>query len=231
MLITGARSSTYLQRRQLLPAADFEVFESGGRIWRGGQPDRSWSQELLNATGFAGSIAFWQRPPPPSERHGTLWDVFREMQSQGWALDAHGYYTQFRVRRSPAEPGNGGSLESRFETDWGSRLAALGLAHAVNLGHVDVFPSNSGKANAARYIMEKLRVHPDASVALFDDDNDIVMGKLCGRGLLPGVTSDSVRRVLAREPFWEAMLHRGPLGTEVALERVLALVEPPGSPG
>ena len=52
-----------------------------------------------------------------------------------------------------------------------------GLQWAFNLGHADVFPSTSGKENAAKYLMERFDADPSSSFLLCDDDNDI--GALC----------------------------------------------------
>ena len=54
-------------------------------------------------------------------------------------------------------------------------LAGLpeGITAAFNLGHADVFPSTSGKENAAKYLMSKFDADPSSSFLLCDDDNDI----------------------------------------------------------
>ena len=56
-----------------------------------------------------------------------------------------------------------------------SALAGLpeGITAAFNLGHADVFPSTSGKENAAKYLMSKFDADPSSSFLLCDDDNDI----------------------------------------------------------
>ena len=48
-----------------------------------------------------------------------------------------------------------------------------GITTAFNLGHADVFPSTSGKENAAKYLMSKFDADPSSSFLLCDDDNDI----------------------------------------------------------
>ena len=54
-------------------------------------------------------------------------------------------------------------------------LAGLpeGITAAFNLGHADVFPSTSGKENAAKYLMSRFDADPSSSFLLCDDDNDI----------------------------------------------------------
>lgn len=222
VLSTGARSTTYLQRRKLLPAADFEAFESGGRIWHRGEPDLAWSKRLFQQTGFAG--AGDAQVPPPSERHGSLWDLYKEMEAEGWDVDGEGYFTQFRIRHSPDKETRR-PLGDFVREEWGEQVAQLGLTITSNLGNVDVLPALAGKANAARYILEKLKMGPEHAVAIFDDENDLELGQLCGRGYLPGISHSSVATLLKSERHWEAMPHRGPLGAEEALEKVLDLVK------
>lgn len=48
-----------------------------------------------------------------------------------------------------------------------------GLASSFNLGMADVYPANSGKKNAALYLMRHFGSHPDSCCFLCDDDNDI----------------------------------------------------------
>ena len=223
VMISGARSSTYLGRRPLLPEADFDVFENGGRILERNSADPAWSQRMRAATGFDA-----ERPAAPQPaveaRPEPLWAEYRELEREGWQLDATDYFTEFRVS-APRHGASGlGFNLSRFEAEVAPRLAGRGLARNGNLGKLDIFPAISGKANAARHILGLLGAEPADAVALFDDDNDLELGELCGRSFLPGVTSDSVRQRLAQRPAWKVMPARGPLATEQALEAVLALV-------
>ena len=213
VLITGARSSTYMKRRQFLPEADYEVFESGGRIWHHGREDLAWAQLIHNGS----EMRRWRSARDPKTRPGPLWTVYRRLLAEGWQVDANGYETQFRIRLPSA------NLSDRFGAVL-AQLDAEGLAHAWNLGHVDVFPKTSGKANAARHVLQQLGVEAHEAVALFDDHNDIELGRLCGRGFLPGITDPRVSQQLAQQPHWQVSSQRGPLGTEEALEAVLNLL-------
>lgn len=51
-----------------------------------------------------------------------------------------------------------------------------GLSFAYNVGAADVFPTESGKENAAKHLMARWDAQPDSSFFLCDDDNDL--GKL-----------------------------------------------------
>ena len=148
VLISGARSSTLLQRLPWLPAADAYVCESGGRVFYPGAPaptaaplteDLAWRRQLAEATGPLGQDAL-----PPLQRSGLLWQHYARLASApGLSLDAASYSTAFRVKACP------------------ERLAALpgdlppGLASAINLGAADIFPAGSGKDAAARYLLAR----------------------------------------------------------------------------
>lgn len=184
-------------------------------MWRDGQPDLRWAERLRMQTGFNGTGG--GRRPPPEARPEPLWRAYSKLSSLGWQLDARDYETGFRVRLSEGDA-------PRFQREAAPILRRHGLASSTNLGLVDVFPRGSGKAAAARHILRQLGLSPADAVALFDDDNDVEMGDLCARSFLPAVTHESVRALLAERPAWEVMPHRGPLGTEEALERVLQLL-------
>ena len=48
-----------------------------------------------------------------------------------------------------------------------------GLSYAYNVGAADVFPTKSGKENAAVHLMARWDAQPDSSFFLCDDDNDL----------------------------------------------------------
>ena len=73
-----------------------------------------------------------------------------------------------------------------------------GVTWAMNLGKFDFFPALSGKGNVVSYLQQKFGVRPEESACLFDDDNDLPMAEGCAIHLLPGLTSDSVRRAPVR---------------------------------
>ena len=78
-------------------------------------------------------------------------------------------------------------------------LAALpeGITAAFNLGHADVFPSTSGKENAATYLMSKFDADPSSSFLLCDDDNDVGAPRL--RELRIACSGNMCARCHARE--------------------------------
>ncbi|KAA8495133.1 hypothetical protein FVE85_3374 [Porphyridium purpureum] len=227
VIITGARSSTFAVRRAALPLADYEFCENGGRMLKGGALDANWTATRYAAEIGAATyvpqelVPSSENAPPPERREGTLWDAYRVFAARPgeWKLDTRDYYTSFRVDVA-ASPG-------KTEQDLRNVLAQFNgaLSMSFNLGKADVYPSSSGKRNAAAYVLEVERIAAADSVAIFDDDNDIELGELVGRGFLPGVTHASVKQAAARNPHWTITSSPGPRGTEEALRAVLALVE------
>lgn len=227
-IITGARASTYAARRPALPEADYEFFENGGRKLAKGAVDPAWTDRFADALGEvpAGVDEGTMMPPalpPPEDRPGRLWELARELRADGWAVDARDYAANFRVdvRKSPGK--SAADLSAALAAP---RLADAALASSFNLGKADVYPAGSGKANAARHVLELEGIDAADAVALFDDDNDLELGALVGRSFLPGVTHESVLEAMKQHGGrWVLTEKRGVLGAEEALERVLALHE------
>lgn len=89
-----------------------------------------------------------------------------------------------------------------------------------------MYPAGSGKANAARHVLELEGIDASEAIAIFDDDNDLELGALVGRSFLPGVTHESVLAAMKEHgDRWVLTEKRGVLGAEEALERILALHE------
>lgn len=161
VFITGARFSTFAQRLPYLPAADAYVCESGGRIFFPNndlptaaaiREDFTWRQQHEGATGSTAEDA-----KPPQERQGDLWEIYRKLQSDGAKVDAVSYTTAFRVRELP----------DGMNSKWLELLLPPSLSTAVNLGTVDIYPSTSGKANAARHLMNHFGCDTDGSSSIF----------------------------------------------------------------
>jgi hydroxymethylpyrimidine pyrophosphatase-like HAD family hydrolase len=164
VVITGARTSTFLARRPLLPTFDFEVYENGGKITSassGGSArerlDENWLERMKPC--FEGVLEYEKMKDLPAEkRSGSLWDCFRELKAEGWKVDARNYWTAFRVT-VPKE-------KSAVFEEMMKSLEPRGLKCAFNLGKADIFPGSSGKSNAAKYIMELVGATPDECIAL-----------------------------------------------------------------
>mmetsp|Transcript_6995 Transcript_6995/g.14502 ORF Transcript_6995/g.14502 Transcript_6995/m.14502 type:complete len:315 (+) Transcript_6995:3171-4115(+) len=221
-IITGARTSTYLKRRGVLPHADFECFENGSRMIRGGVVETEWTEMMEDALGpysLAKEIPSETEVPPAEERKGKLWDMYRTLLADGWKVDARDYYANFRVDIVKSD----GKNENDFANTVVPLLKPAGLSSSFNLGKADIYPIQSGKANAARHILALLDVGAEDSVALFDDDNDVELGQLCGKGYLPGITHPSVAKAVGENPHWKVSSHKGFLGTEEVLEEILSL--------
>ncbi|KAI0562760.1 haloacid dehalogenase-like hydrolase [Gracilaria domingensis] len=220
VIITGARSSTYVSRRASLPAADYEFYENGGRKIVNGQLDASWSEQFKPQVGEIGDrVSLVPDMPPPNERDGTLWKLYDELVAQGWSTDSRQYSTNFRVDVAKSD----GKTAADFAAIVADKCAALGLASSYNLGKADLYPAASGKANAARHVLHICGIARADAVAIFDDDNDLELGALCGRGFLPGVTHESVLAALKEHAEWSVSKRMGFLGTEEALEKIVAL--------
>lgn len=220
VIITGARSSTYAKRRGLLPPADFEFFENGGRKLAQGILDAEWTDQFESQIGpVTDRESLVPDMPPPEERSGSLWGLLGELLQDGWNIDARNYVTNFRVDVKKSH----GKQESDFKEVVDRECKKRGLTSSYNLGKADIYPAASGKANAARHILELKKIDKEYAVGLFDDDNDIELGTLCGRSFLPGVTHPSVLEALSEHPSWTLMDRKGFLGTEMAVEKVLEI--------
>lgn len=226
VIITGARASTYNTRRSSLPEADYEFFENGGRKIVNGSLDHSWSDGFEQQVGkipHIPDLAPTASMKSPEDREGTLWDIYRMLKTQGWYLDADDYTTNFRINVAKSE----GKTDDEFNNLVRDQLDIkhkYGLDSSFNLGKADIYPAASGKANAAKHVLQILGVVSSDAVALFDDDNDIELGILCGASFLPSVTHESVLKAKEGRP-WTVMDRQGFLGTEDALEKVIELRE------
>uniref|UniRef100_A0A7S1XIB5 Trehalose-phosphatase n=1 Tax=Erythrolobus australicus TaxID=1077150 RepID=A0A7S1XIB5_9RHOD len=231
VMITGARSSTYMQRRAQLPSADYEFFENGGRLIARGTLDAEWTRSFSAQIGS--DVLSEPVPdtfPPPEKRDGELWELFRELKAeQGWHIDTKDYFADFRVdlKKSSIADAVMGGKTCDAEAQLAAKVAARpGLASSMNLGKADVYPAKSGKRNAAAEILRRENISAAESAAMFDDDNDIELGELCAHAFLPSVTHPSVLAAVERNPHWQLMSSKGVKGTEEALEKILAMLTP-----
>lgn len=222
VIITGARASTYEKRRPRLPVADFEFYENGGRKLRNGKLDPEWSDAFVDIVGhIPDREAISPIMPPYSERKGILWRLYEKLLSDGWNIDANDYTTNIRVDVARSE----GKTPEDFASLIESHVKPNNLSSSFNLGKADIYPAASGKASAARHVLDIVGVDKRDAVALFDDDNDIELGNLCGASFLPSVTHDRVYNAVKSNPHWTLMERPGILGVEDALQRVIELRE------
>ena len=220
VLISGARSSTVLERLPFLPAADAYVTENGGRIFVPAP-----SHSALTATPIVEDLQ-WRgihvaapvvlESVPPSQRPGTLWDLFRKLEREGWTCDANKYSTDFRVSVKKSQ--------GKTEADLRLVIDALptNLACSFNLGSADFYPATSGKDKAAKYLMKALgQFDKDSTVSMGDDDNDLALAKVVGHTYIPGFTAESVRTAVQEEPqAFTVAKHGAFLGTHEVLELI-----------
>jgi hydroxymethylpyrimidine pyrophosphatase-like HAD family hydrolase len=224
VIITGARASTYAQRRPRLPPADFEFFENGGRMLDDGALVPEWTDGFEAQVGYIAdrTALVAAHLPPPELRQGSLWELYRKMTRDGWIVDARDYTTNFRVDVSKTK----GKTSNDFQGAIEGELDVRGLKTSFNLGKADIYPMDSGKAKAATHVLDLKGWNPDNAVAMFDDDNDIELGSLVGRSYLPGVTHQSVLDAMkAHEGRWTLTSTRGFLGTEEALSSILDICQ------
>ena len=177
---------------------------------------------------------------PPAKREGPLWDAYRRLEAEGWAPDASGYSTSFRLplrsssssssSSSPASGSSGNNKNNRQEKterdlDLALRSLPPCLSSSRNLGCADVFPSTSGKEAVGRYVAAALGVSLRENCAfLCDDDNDLPLAAAVGRAFVVGATHPSVERAIAEEEakgekghFWTTGLE-GTLAADAAVE-------------
>ena len=197
VIVTAARKSTLFERQPMLPACDAACCETGSRVYLGTDNgldglDLEWAARFEDITGPL------ERELDVSERPEALWAFFRLLQSSvaGLKCDARSYYGCFRVdtKDDPA-------VEAALREVISASLPS-GVDWAMNLGKFDFFPALSGKGNVVSYLQQKFGVRPEESACLFDDDNDLPMAERCAIHLLPGLTSDSVRRAAMEHPGW-----------------------------
>jgi len=230
VIITGARTSTILERMPMLPICDAIACETGSKIlfppagsnardmskpseWT---LDSDWSEPLRGVTGPLDTDL------PASERQGELWKLYNEMKAKNLDPDVRGYYGCFRVK-CKTEEHLAAMQEFLASLD---ELKSRGIGHAMNLGCYDFFPLAAGKGNVVQYLQRRWQVTSTDCVALFDDDNDLPMTQHCATGFLPWVHSDSVRKRLPLEPSWHlaSTAGDGVFATEEILGRILELL-------
>lgn len=228
VIITGARSTTMIERMPLLPFVDAVACETGTKIWyppeSASDPpvqsewvlDKEWARPFEQVTGPLDTEL------PAVQRQGTLWELYREMKAELFDPDARGYTGCFRVRCKTPEAVERISATVKDV----AKLDELGIGHAMNLGMYDFFPKVAGKGNTVRYLKEKWGFTDDECVALFDDDNDIPMARECATGYLPSITSESVRSKIEHEKGWNVAKAAGTgvFATEEILEKLLLQV-------
>eukprot|EP00166_Cyanidium_caldarium_P000871 ctg_1351.g452 len=230
VLLSGSRSSTFFRRLPRLPEVDAFGIESGGRLFYRDADgdadagvyieDRAWAETLAPVAGLDWTAR--QRFPPSctaplSQRPGRLWRLAESLEREGWRIDAHDFFTAFRMSVSSTAE----ELTSRFQHEVQPRLAEYDAQTAYNLGKADVFPVLAGKRRAAQHFLRRFQAKPAHAAALFDDDNDLAFATLCGQAYVPTVTHPSVEVALAQHPHWRRSTRPGPLGTEQALEWLL----------
>lgn len=196
ILVSGARSSTVLQRLPFLPFPDALVTENGGRIFHHDATlltaapfleDEDWRKLHADVAGPADEDGL-----SAAGRMGLLWDVCRKFVAAGWVVDTAGYSTGFRVTLKGGQ--SSGALEAE--------LAALPaeLTSSFNLGVADVYPATSGKAAAALHLMKRLGAAPEHCSLMCDDDNDLGLAAVVGKVFLVSKTSQSVVEAAAADP-------------------------------
>lgn len=205
VLVSGCRCSTLIQRIPYLPKADAYVCESGGRIFypsqRGLVEDLGW-RNAHNALPPAqpSTVA-------PETYSGYLWNFYRCLKSKGINIDRKNYSTAFRVK----------------DTRVSGQDVPSTLAYSTNLGSLDIYPKTSGKLNAAIYLMKRFGSGPESSVFMCDDDNDIELALHVSRAYLPGITSESMQKIVEenKDHFYVAK-RNGIWGTEEVLFEIMS---------
>jgi len=228
VLISGARTTTMLQRLAYLPDCDAFVTENGGRIFFRNADQRQTAAPYMEDFAWLESHEDAVGPlelalDPPQDRKGPLWDVYRVLAEEGWKLDTAGYLTGFRV----VDAG-----EASDETALQNAIQKAGdgkVRFSCNLGKYDIYPSSSGKAEAAAYIrnncpdrMLKGSKKYNRTVTICDDDNDIDLAMDTHHAYIPSITSEALRLTIHRNPEHFTVSKRmGPFATEDMLQTIL----------
>eukprot|EP00933_Yihiella_yeosuensis_P007286 TRINITY_DN112245_c0_g1_i1.p1 TRINITY_DN112245_c0_g1~~TRINITY_DN112245_c0_g1_i1.p1 ORF type:complete len:344 (-),score=63.96 TRINITY_DN112245_c0_g1_i1:78-1109(-) len=221
VLISGARSSTCMERLPFLPAADAYVMENGGRIFfeaKGAAAvtaaplvEDFWWRSVHVAAGSASQYAL-----PASQRTGALWDFYRSLEEGGWACDSKSYSTNFRVNLSKSKGKTDADLKRIMNN------LPPGLACSFNLGSADFYPATSGKDLAAKYLVGFFGSTTEESVSMGDDDNDLALARIMGHTYIPGFTADSVRAAVAADPSSFTVANVGGFqGTNELLSKII----------
>jgi hydroxymethylpyrimidine pyrophosphatase-like HAD family hydrolase len=238
-----------------LPRADYDIAEGGGKVWARCYSNASEQLKGNGSEGLKGNViplidgratafsmdeAWLDRFVPylgdwrlnqqvePLLRQGPLWEVYRLLHRDypHCKLDASSYISAFLFDFRDAnrsEPEFEEKLRSRFDKEISPEF---GITLSTNLGKGHVMPLALNKRSAVQYICEKEGVSPSECVALFDDENDIVFAEICGFGIVPLVSHDKVEQMLRTQPQrYHRCRYEGLLGTEEALERILALYQ------
>lgn len=61
------------------------------------EEDKDWRGLMARESHMCVSPNLMADHVAPAERPGALWDLFRRLYDEGWACDADGYTTSFRV--------------------------------------------------------------------------------------------------------------------------------------
>ena len=220
VLISGARSSTFMERLPYLPAADAYVMENGGRIFFPSSDsltaapiveDLVWRGQHVASPMVVESV-------PPAERPGVLWELYNRLQKEGWACDANRYSTDFRVSVKKSTGKTAADLDKIM-----SSLPPQ-LASSFNLGSADFYPSSSGKDKAAEYLIKKFGFTKANSISIGDDDNDLALAQVVGHTYVPGFTAESMRNAVATNPLAFTVASSSAfLGTHEVLEKIQEL--------
>lgn len=209
VLISGARTSTFLKRLPYLPKADMGIAENGGRIYEDEKLDKDWANRFYEVTGdIETNIA-------PEERKGLLWDWYRRLKAEGWHTDARDYYANFRVDLKKSSDKTAKDMEEII------KILPREITSTYNLGKADFYPAVCGKGNAVRYILERYNLNRKEAAAMMDDDNDLPMAEAVSKVYLPGITHESVAEAVKQHPDWIVAKRKGILGVEEVLERIL----------
>jgi hypothetical protein len=253
VLMTGARTSTMLMRRQsgTIPIVDYDVCEGGGKVFEVfGRPTLeeptlcpSWTAQFVATTG-----APEQLDSDPTTRQGPLWDVFRILFAEGYYLDAKSFSTSFLVDLGKSKVVlSGQKTIEEAERDVKQQFAAgitemYHVTYISNLGKGQVCPVGCNKRTAMEHLAKTLGIASvysqeggleclPTSIAMFDDENDLEFARKCAAGFIPSIAHASVLETIADAAKngealrWHRTPIEGPLGTEAALREIMKFKE------
>ncbi len=243
-LISGARTTTFIQRMKMLPEVDIAIAENGGKIY-----ERKDGDMLKNVASLLDCLSMtapkqsgrrakrvslkldkdWIKTfekitgeipsnKPPEKRNGVLWNTYKKLKDQGYKVDAKGYDTAFRVHLEESVNKSLDQIQSIIQN------FPKTITVRKNLGKIDFYPTLSGKGNAVKFILKRYKIKKTESLAIFDDDNDLPMAEAVGKVMISEVTSESVEKALKKHKNWIRAKERGILAIEELLEKALSML-------
>ncbi len=224
IFITSRRSSTYKRLSRIIKPS-MAVVEDGSVILdENDELDKAWLNLQIASIGPYDHINQQRRS------EGELWmfkQQLAEMKIENLKVIDEGFIASFKVELPRDKPlasvadvtsylsENGvevpNSIRYSFNSQYNSLVFSSGLA---------------GKANAARYLLNRYQISADYAAVLGDDYNDEELLRLVKYPMVSGSAKEEIRQVVAAKKDGLVVAEAGLDGTKVILRRLISLVQP-----